>query len=41
MSDFEGQVLQELSVLKVQMQQLLGIGQPGRLHQLEGRVEEH
>lgn len=28
-------VLQDLSVLKAQMQQLLGIGQPGRLHILE------
>jgi hypothetical protein len=36
MTDFEGQVLQELSVLKMQMEQLLGIGQPGRLHRLEG-----
>jgi hypothetical protein len=41
MTDFESQVLQELSVLKVQMEQLLGIGQPGRLQQLEGRVDEH
>ncbi len=41
MTDFEGQVLQELSVLKAQMQQLMGIGQPGRLHQLEARVDEH
>jgi hypothetical protein len=41
MTDFEGQVLQELSVLKTQMQQLMGIGQPGRLHLLESRVEEH
>ena len=41
MTDFEGQVLQELSVLKAQMQQLLGIGQPGRLHQLEARVDSH
>ncbi len=41
MTDFECQVLQELSVLKVQMEQLLGNGQPGRLHRLEGRVEEH
>lgn len=41
MTDFEGQVLQELSVLKTQMQQLMGIGQPGRLHQLEARVEAH
>jgi hypothetical protein len=41
MTDFEGQVLQELSALKTQMQQLMGIGQPGRLHQLEARVESH
>lgn len=41
MTDFEGKVLQELSVLKSQMQQLMGIGQPGRLHQLEARVESH
>ena len=41
MTDFESQVLQELSVLKVQMEQLLGIGHPGRLMQLEGRVEDH
>jgi hypothetical protein len=41
MTDFESQVLQELSVLKTQMQQLLGIGQPGRLHQLEARVDSH
>jgi hypothetical protein len=41
MSEFEKQVLEELSVLKAQMQQLLGIGQPGRLHGLEMRVEAH
>ena len=41
MTDFESQVLQELSTLKAQMQQLLGIGQPGRLNQLEARVESH
>jgi hypothetical protein len=41
MSDFEKQVLQELSTLKAQMQNLMGIGQPGRLHQLEMRVESH
>jgi hypothetical protein len=41
MTDFESQVLQELSALKTQMQQLMGIGQPGRLHQLEARVESH
>jgi hypothetical protein len=31
MTDFEAQVLRELGVLKSQMEQLLGIGQPGRL----------
>jgi hypothetical protein len=41
MTDFEAQVLQELSVLKMQMQQLMGIGQPGRLNQLEARVDSH
>jgi hypothetical protein len=41
MTEFESQVLQELSVLKMQMQQLLGIGQPGRLNQLEARVDSH
>ena len=41
MTEFESQVLQELSVLKMQMQQLMGIGQPGRLHQLEARVDSH
>ncbi|MDE1155870.1 MAG: hypothetical protein PW735_09090 [Acidobacteriaceae bacterium] len=39
--DFENRVLSELSVLKAQMEQLLGIGQPGRLHALEERVEGH
>ena len=38
MTDFEGQVLQQLSVLKMQMEQLLGNGQPGRLRELELRV---
>lgn len=41
MTEFEGQVLADLSVLKSQMQQVMGIGQPGRLTQLEGRVEQH
>jgi hypothetical protein len=41
MSEFEGQVLADLSVLKSQMEQLMGIGQPGRLTQLEARVERH
>ena len=41
MTDFEGRVLEELSVLKSQMHQLMGIGQPGRLNQLEMRVDSH
>jgi hypothetical protein len=41
MSEFEGQVLADLSVLKSQMEQLMGIGQPGRWTQLEARVERH
>ena len=41
MTDFEQRVLEDLSGLKVQMHQLMGIGQPGRLQQLEGRVECH
>ena len=41
MTEFEGQVLAELSVLKSQMKQLFGVGQPGRLTMLEERVERH
>jgi hypothetical protein len=41
MTDFERQVLSELAVLKSQMEQLMGIGQPGRLNALEMRVGEH
>ena len=41
MTEFEGQVLADLSVLKSQMQQLFGIGQPGRIAQIEERVERH
>jgi hypothetical protein len=41
MSDFENQVLSDLAVLKSQMRELLGNGQPGRLRQLEQRVERH
>jgi hypothetical protein len=41
MTEFEGQVLADLSVVKNQINQLLGIGQPGRLTQLEERVEQH
>jgi hypothetical protein len=41
MTDFEAQVLADLSVLKSQMRELIGIGQPGRITQLEGRMHEH
>ena len=41
MTEFEGQVLADLSVLKNQVNQLLGIGQPGRIAQIEERVERH
>ena len=41
MTDFEQRVLEDLAALKVQMHQLMGIGQPGRLHTLEQRVECH
>ncbi len=38
MTEFEGQVLADLCVLKSQMEQLVGGQQPGRLHRLEERV---
>ncbi|WP_158942072.1 hypothetical protein [Granulicella sp. S190] len=41
MTEFEGNVLADLSVLKSQMKQLMGVGQPGRLNQLEDRVAQH
>jgi hypothetical protein len=41
MTEFEGRVLADLSVLKNQVNSLLGVGQPGRLTQLEERVERH
>jgi hypothetical protein len=41
MTEFEGQVLADLNVLRSQMDQLLGVGQPGRLTHLEERVERH
>lgn len=41
MTDFEGQVLSQLSALRSQMDALLGVGQPGRLQALEERVAEH
>jgi hypothetical protein len=41
MTEFEGQVLADLSVLKSQMSEVMGIGQPGRLIQLESRLHDH
>ena len=41
MTEFEGQVLADLAVLKSQMQEVLGIGQPGRLTEIEIRMREH
>ena len=41
MTDFEGKVLADLNVLKCQMDQLMGVGQPGRLHHLERRVSSN
>ena len=41
MTEFEAKALSDLSVLKSQMQQLMGIGQPGRITQLEARVQRH
>lgn len=41
MTEFEARALADLKVLKSQMEQLMGIGQPGRLHQLEDRVQRH
>ena len=38
MTEFEGQVLADLQVLKNQMAQLMGVGQPGRLHHMEARI---
>ena len=41
MNEFERTVLADLSTLKAEMKILLGNGQPGRLRQLESRVEQH
>jgi hypothetical protein len=41
MTEFERTVLADLSTLKAEMKILLGNGQPGRLRQLESRVERH
>ena len=41
MTEFEATVVRDLGILKSQMEQVMGIGQPGRLHHLEQRVGEH
>ncbi len=41
MTDFESQVLSDLSALKTQVHALIGVGQPGRLTSLEDRVDRH
>jgi hypothetical protein len=41
MTEFEAQVLADLSVLKTQMKDLVGNGQPGRVAQIEARIFEH
>jgi len=41
MTDFEAQVLADLSVLKNQMSTLLGDGNSGRIAAIEGRVGQH
>ena len=41
MTEFEAQVLADLSVLKTQMKDLVGNGQPGRVAQMESRLLDH
>jgi hypothetical protein len=41
MTEFEAQVLADLSVLKNQMAVLLGDGNSGRIAAIEGRVGQH
>ena len=41
MNEFEAQVLADLAVLKSQMKEIVGNGQPGRLAQLESRLLDH
>lgn len=41
MTDFEAQVLADLSVLKNQMTTLLGDGNSGRIFAIEQRVSQH
>jgi len=41
MDEFEAQVLSDLSVLKTQMNALVGDGNGGRVAELERRMERH
>lgn len=41
MTEFEAQVLADLSVLKSQMGTLLGDGNSGRIAEIEDRVDQH
>jgi hypothetical protein len=41
MTEFEAEALADLKVLKSQMQQLLGVGQRGRLTDVEDRLLHH
>jgi hypothetical protein len=41
MTEFEAQVLADLCVLKTQMKEIVGNGQPGRLAQVESRMLDH
>jgi hypothetical protein len=41
MNDFETNVLSDLAALKSQMGALIGLGQPGRITNLERRLERH
>lgn len=41
MTEFEAQVLADLSVLKNQMKTLLGNGNSGRIAQIESRIDHH
>lgn len=41
MTEFEAQVLADLSVLKTQMKDLVGNGQPGRVAHIEARILDH
>jgi len=41
MNEFESTVLADLAELKTHMRWLIGNGSPGRLQELEARVEHH